>query len=401
MAFSANRRDLTLAVHQLGGGDWHAGVNYLCGLLQALRDYPGRPRLLALAPGEQANPDIAGLVDELVRWWPSYPARGTALWAARGLARRLLGRDLVGDHLLRRRGVTLVAFGDVAAYGEQILSTALPYLAWLPDFQHIHQPDLFSKAERRARDTWYRRAGERAARVLLMSDAVRRDFALFAPDLAHKARVLRPLSYIPDDVFLSDPRDVLQRYSLPQRFFLLPSYLWKHKNHLTVAKAVQLALETADDLTVVCTGGLIDHRWPAYFSELLLNLSILGVRERFILLGPLPRVEVLSLMRQAIGVVTASLFEGFGLALEEARSLGKPTLASDIPSHREQEAGGSCLFFEPHDAEDLARKLVLLWREAPAGILPEREEAAKTATKGRRHEYAAAFLTIAQEVVSA
>ncbi len=397
---AADPSNWTLAVHPFGGS-WHAGVTYFCGLLQALRESPGRPRLLLLAPTEQPNLDLAALVDEVAPWWPLYPARGTALWAARGLARRYLGTDVVGDHLLRKRGVRVVAFGDVSTYGDQILSTALPYIAWLPDLQHVHHPDLFSLAERRGRDASYRRAAERATRVLLMSEAVRRDFCLFAPDLAHKARVLRPLSHIPDAAFEADPRSVVERYSLPSKFFLLPNHLWKHKNHLTVAKALRLALQEAPELTVVCTGGLTDYRWPAYFGELLLNLSVMGVRERFILLGPLPRLDVLALMRQAVGVVSASFFEGFGLAIEEARSLGKAMIASDIPAHREQDPGETCLFFQPGDIEDLARKLLLLWGDGAAGVSVEQEEEARRVTSERRQRYAAEFLSIAMELARA
>jgi glycosyltransferase involved in cell wall biosynthesis len=396
---STDPSNWALAVHPVGGsGDWHAGVTYLCGLLQALRESPARPRLLLLSPTEPPNPDLTALVDEVACWWPLFPPRGTALWAARGLARRCFGTDVVGDHLLRKRGVGVVAFGDVSTYGNQILSTSLPYIAWLPDFQHVHHPDLFSLSERRGRDATYKSSAERATRVLLMSEAVRRDFCIFAPDLAHKARVLRPVGHIPDAAFGADPRVVVDRYSLPSKFFLLPNHLWKHKNHLTVAKALRLALEEAPDMTAVCTGGLIDYRWPAYLGELLLHLSMLGVRERFILLGPLPRLDVLSLMRQAVGVVSASVFEGFGLVIEEARSLGKAIIVSDIPAHREQDPGEDCVFFEPGDVENLAHNMLLLWKDGCGGVSVEREAEARRVTSARRQQCSVEFLSIMREI---
>ena len=51
-----------------------------------------------------------------------------------------------------------------------------------------------------------------------------------------------------------------------------------------------------------------------------------------------------------------STYEGYGLPVAESLARGLPTIASDIPPHREV-AGEAALYFEPGDASALARTL--------------------------------------------
>ncbi|MGT2446637.1 glycosyltransferase family 4 protein (plasmid) [Ensifer adhaerens] len=69
--------------------------------------------------------------------------------------------------------------------------------------------------------------------------------------------------------------------------------------------------------------------------------------------------ELHYLMRQANGLITVSMTEGFGLPPVEAVQLGLPVIASDIPAHREV-LGSGCEFVAPHDGEALANKIIAL-----------------------------------------
>jgi len=57
--------------------------------------------------------------------------------------------------------------------------------------------------------------------------------------------------------------------------------------------------------------------------------------------------------------ISASLFEGFGIAVAEAMAVGLPCLISALPAHREV-AGDSALYFDPHNASSLIEKLRLV-----------------------------------------
>jgi glycosyltransferase involved in cell wall biosynthesis len=60
-----------------------------------------------------------------------------------------------------------------------------------------------------------------------------------------------------------------------------------------------------------------------------------------------------TLYRTAVGTICPSQYEGYGLAVAESIARGLPTIASDIPSHREI-AGGAAMYFPPGDERALA-----------------------------------------------
>ena len=72
------------------------------------------------------------------------------------------------------------------------------------------------------------------------------------------------------------------------------------------------------------------------------------------------------LMQQASAVIMASVVEGFGLPLIEARHLGKAVLASDIPVFREI-GGDYPLYFSLDDSKSLGEKITLVQGGKAAG----------------------------------
>jgi glycosyltransferase involved in cell wall biosynthesis len=62
------------------------------------------------------------------------------------------------------------------------------------------------------------------------------------------------------------------------------------------------------------------------------------------------------LYRTAAATVSASRYEGYGLPVAESLSYGLPTIASDIPAHREV-AGDAAVYFPPGDPAALAEAL--------------------------------------------
>ena len=111
------------------------------------------------------------------------------------------------------------------------------------------------------------------------------DFAKFAPKAKNKARVLPFVAQIPEDIYLQPPEGICKKYNIPNRYILLPNQFWKHKNHETVIRALQIALTENPELTIVCTGNTNELRDLTYFSRLLCLISSAGVRERMIILG--------------------------------------------------------------------------------------------------------------------
>ena len=127
---------------------------------------------------------------------------------------------------------------------------------------------------------------------------------------------------------------------------------------------------------IVCTGQDGDPNDPGNLQELLRQRDDWQLQEQFMVLGAVPRNDMFLLMRQSVAVMTTTLFEGFGLSVVEARYLGKPVLASDLPVLREHQSP-RISFFNPHDADDLARKMDEVWQHASLDKDRENEAAAE------------------------
>ena len=387
---------MKIAFHVLGDAGWIAGPNYVRGLFVALRERFGSELgLYLLAPeGQDGAGEFSRTVgaDALLEYRTHRP--WTAPWAVDRAAQRLLARDLAKENVLRAMGIQ-VLFGMQLAFEAPKLAT----LSLIPDFQHVHLPELFSRVELEYRDGIFRETARRATRVIVFSETVRKDFAAFAPRHAEKARALPPVSIVPEAVYNESMTPLLARLHLPEKFVYLPNQFWKHKNHATAFQAVRILRGRGVDVQLVCSGFSGDYRHPEYFGELWQKLSEWDVRGQVIFIGQVAHDDVLRLMRQSMCVLNPSRFEGWGITVDEARSIGKQVVISDIPAHREQNPPRAT-YFDPNSAEELAQKLGAVWRETPPGPDVTLESEAREAQPGRVRAYAEAFAAVAREAMA-
>lgn len=387
---------LKIAFHIVGGKHWNAGTIYLRNLFFALRQkYRKEVELYLLAPtGQETVDDHVNFVqpDDVIfyrvqKGWIS-------LWAIDRLIKRLLSCDMIVGHVLRSHGVdVLFGFGLINQYFR------VATLSWLPDFQHIHLPEMFSEAERHSRDRIFLQSARLATRIVLPTEAAKKDFESFAPNYADKAVALHPISYVPQSIYSYDLNSILKFYHLPEKFVYLPNQFWKHKNHERVFYALKILKDRGIKVTLVCTGYPGDRRHPSYLADLWQKASQWDIRYQVVYLGLIPHEHVLLLIRQSICVLNPSLFEGWGIAADEARSVGKHVLLSDIAPHREQNIPRAT-FFDPRNCEDLAKKLEEIWCQSLPGPDKALEYEARHSLPERILKYAQGFMSVIQEVTN-
>ena len=184
--------------------------------------------------------------------------------------------------------------------------------------------------------------------VVLSSGDALRDFKAFCPDHAHKGRVLHFVSYMPPSIYSETDSmigTVREKYGLPERYFFLPNQFWKHKNHMVVLRALSLLRDDGvDDIHVICTGKLADYRDPGYTEQLEEFIKEKSLSDSFSILGLVGYKEMLCMMRHSLALLQPSLFEGWSSSVEEAKSLGKNCILSDLAVHREQAPAQSVYF---------------------------------------------------------
>jgi glycosyltransferase involved in cell wall biosynthesis len=233
---------------------------------------------------------------------------------------------------------------------------------WIVDWQQRHLPDMFSQPEHVMREFRYRVMAESAPVVAHSSTQARDDTERWVSGASAALRVLNFRATLESDALAGDVEDVRKRYDLPPRFAVVSNQWFRHKNHPVVIEALRLL--QARGLTVPCvvTGRPDDHRWPDYGPSVQRRIVELGLSDTVRLVGLVPRADQVLLIRAAAVVIQPSLFEGWSTIVEEARSLGKMIVVSDIPVHREQAPPGGH-FFDPTDPASLADTLEQVWSE--------------------------------------
>ncbi len=392
---SVSSRPIRIAFDNICTQQWIAGCHYLKNLFIALKSIEEVPNLVVC--GEAAD-DSAKILDQYVEQHLVLPIQHSKLLnRAFRLERRFgvpLGMSQLAASFLRKHLVD-VLFASI----DQGQRFNVPLMAWIPDFQHLHLPGMFSPQEIVYRDRTYLRTARRADRIILSSNKALADFKKSAPVYAHKGRVVNFVAHVPASVYDSDPIWVCERYHLPERFIYAPNQFWKHKNHLLIVEALYRLKTNKIDATIVCSGNTADSRNPDYFPQLQSAIKRLGLQDRFIILGTIPHEHIFQLIRQSMAVLQPSLFEGWSTSVEETKSIGKRIVLSDLAVHREQNPP-SALFFDPVDPQALANCLARTLEEATPG--PDRllENKANKELPYRTKAFGEAFMKIVREVVS-
>ncbi len=99
-----------------------------------------------------------------------------------------------------------------------------------------------------------------------------------------------------------------------------------------------------------------------------------------------------------MAMINPSRFEGWSTSVEEAKSLGKAILLSDIDVHREQ-APERGTFFDPDSAEALAELISSAWERFDPAAERAAAEAAAGRLPSRRRAFAETYAAIVREAV--
>lgn len=327
-------------------GAWIGGRYYLHHLVRAVSSLPDDERapLLDVSWGKKPEDDPFMEVRQLLAGSRTVaPPQGLPARLKRKVRRTLRGWRDARDLFLDAGIGALFPMAPCDAPG-------IPYVFWLSDFQYIHLPGLFPPDMR----NWYKRYFDHNVRaatlVVLSSQSAYDDFATFYPDDVGKARLLRFCS-VPDESWRAlDPREVAGAKGIKFPYVIVCNQFSHHKNHDVLLAAMRVLGERGSSVQLVCTGSTYGFRGDDYFKRLSAYMDEHDLRTRVHVLGLLPRAEQIALLRGAAAVLQPSRFEGWSTIIEDAKSLGKAIVASDIAVHREQLDGeqGTLLPLDDH-----------------------------------------------------
>lgn len=361
---------------------WHGGIAYFRNLFRALgsvTDSRVEPVLIARRDAPSRLTDDLGASSVLRSRWVEV---GSNHWRLRRACQLYLGQDVPFERYLRRNGIDVLSHS-----GNLGPRCRVPTLAWIPDLQERHFPGFFDPAEYASRARNETEQCQRASRVLVSSETARRDLERVDPGCGASAAVLRFVADIPAVSDLPSRPELETRYGFEGPYFHLPNQFWVHKNHALVVEAIARLAAAGRRVLVLATGSTTDYRRPEHFPRLMLRVREAGIEPMFRPLGMVPHGDLMALMFNSVAVVNPSLFEGWSTSVEEARSMGRTILLSDIPTHREQ-APARGRFFPTDDPQALADLMWDAWTGIDARAERLAEERALAELPGRRARFA-------------
>jgi glycosyltransferase involved in cell wall biosynthesis len=355
------------------GASWLGSVNYYRNLLNAIHSLPQREIEPVLLVGERADEGmLSGLPPiEMIRsaWFDQLSPR----WVLRKAWQQALASDPFLERYLRTHRIDVLSHSDFLGR-----NASLPAICWIGDFQHRLQPEFFTRFERLYRDRDFRLQCRHATRILVSSQDAQRTLVDFEPNCVGKSRVLRFVAQPHIGPATTARLALEERYGFTGPYFHVPNQFWAHKNHGLILEALAILKARGERPLVISTGATEDYRRPDYFEQLMARAVALGVMASFRVLGVIPYHDLVGLVLNAIALINPSRAEGWSTTVEEAKSLGKRIILSDIPVHREQ-APPDGVYVDPDDAAGLADAMM----SVSAAFDPATEQARATRA---RHE---------------
>lgn len=213
-------------------------------------------------------------------------------------------------------------------------------------------PEVSAEGSYKGREISYRHIIGRASRIIVGNEDAKFKTCRYFNVLEDKV-ITNPLP-TPDYVYTSVQDDsIISELGLASgEYIFYPAQFWAHKNHIRIIKALKILKERGLNLKVVFSGA--DKGNLSYLKQ---KVKEYHLEENVIFAGFISKEQVISLYKNALALVYASLLGPDNLPPLEAMALECPVIVSDITGHRIQ-LKNACVFFDPFDENTLANEIV-------------------------------------------
>ncbi len=273
------------------------------------------------------------------RWRRRTATRNLGLGIRPYLSGRLLPRWTSLVHLLDTRWP--------GGYHGPLVATVFDTISALSLSEELH---LASERFRRKKIAAYTEITARADVVITLASTVRDEIVTRFPAVK-RVEVIPPGLDFPDEHLRARAGGLLRELGIAPPFLLAVGALCPRKNLQTVVAAFDAARRRWPELQLVLAGSP-DYGWEGSAGEQAVKRSEGRVR----LPGYLPRETLWAVLMQARCVLQLSHYEGYGLTVLEALSVGTPVIASrrgGLP-----EAGGEAAWLvDPDDLDETVETL--------------------------------------------
>lgn len=314
--------------------EWMGGLNYFKNLLFAINSIEKKELEVFVFVGKKIDIETKIMFQEYATVIEdSVFDRKSIKWFLSKIERKIFKTNILLENILKKHNIQILSHASITN-----LKT-IKTINWIPDFQHIHLPQMFSEKEIQNRNNNFLKLIRDSDLIVLSSFDALKDMKKFVPNYEDKARVLQFVSQPNNRYFELDEHDkslLLQKYKIKDDFFYIPNQFWKHKNHMMIFEAINELKKDGVEINIVCTGYLGDYRNKTYIDDIRKVVKLNNLEDNIKLLGLVDYEDVFALIKFSKAVINPSLFEGWSSTVEECKSVGKNMILSDLDVHKEQ-----------------------------------------------------------------
>ena len=333
--------------------EWMGGLNYFKNLLYAIKKLNNRELQVYVFVGKKTDVEIKRMFQKYATVVEdSLFDRKSLKWYFMKIETKIFKTNYFYEKIFKKNNIQILSHSFLINFKN------IKTINWIPDFQHLHLPKMFSKNEIKQRDRTFTQVIKQSDVIILSSNDTFEDFKKFASGYEKKVKVLQFVSqpnYKYHKLNKDDEDKLIEKYKIQDSFYYMPNQFWKHKNHLLVMKAINLLKKENININLVCTGYLNDYRNKDYLENIKIFIDKNNLKENIKILGLVDYEDVFGLIKMSKAVINPSLFEGWSSTVEECKSVGKNMILSDLNVHKEQYPNAT--FFDRHNVESLKNVL--------------------------------------------
>jgi glycosyltransferase involved in cell wall biosynthesis len=219
------------------------------------------------------------------------------------------------------------------------------------DLIFLRYPDYYNNIDAYIYKKKFRNACEHATHIVSVSEQTKQDIMSYFHTNPSKISVVYQDC---DKQFYekqseSKKQNVINKYNLPEQFFLTVGTIEKRKNQLSILKAIASLKDTSIKLVVV--GKATEYK--KLLDEFIITNNM---QEQITFVPKVDFADLPAMFQLANCAIYISEFEGFGIPVLEALRCEVPNIASNVSSIPEV-AGDAALLCSPTDVETLAKHM--------------------------------------------
>jgi hypothetical protein len=245
----------------------------------------------------------------------------------------LFGKSYNFDNFFQKHNINIISHTSYSGTNSIAKS-----IFWIPDFQHLEIKKNFSFFYRLVREINFRFAIKNSNIILFSSKAMLASFKKYYNFYTIKYLVNKfsfPTNY---KITPKVVKAVKKKYGIGDKYFYIGNQYWEHKNFELIINSLKYLRDKLGNtrIQIISSGSPVGKNDCTYFKKIMNLVKYNNFKNNFIYIGIVSRNEVDVLIAGSLAVINPSVYEGWNATVEQAKSLNKKTILSNIQVHREQ-----------------------------------------------------------------